>query len=204
MSIDQTRLLQMDEFELVKVHVKDLRASFKKRLPQEAAYRKYQLQNLQRLIVENRDVLKAAVWKDLHKSGVEVDGTELSLVEKELQYHLDHVDDWMKPKKVGTDVLNFPGSSEIRYDPLGLVLVMGTWNYPLQLSLLPCIGAISAGNCVLLEMPSDKYTEHTTKLVVDLCNQYMDPKTFRAVEGGRKMTQARKKEKSTELRGRLV
>ena len=68
--------------------------------------------------------------------------------------------------------------------------MIGAWNYPVHLSLLPCVGAISAGNSVLLKMPSNKYTEHTSRVTAELCKKYMDPKTFRCVEGDRKMTQA--------------
>jgi len=91
---------------------------------------------------------------------------------------------------VATDPLNFPGSSEIRYDPLGVVLVIGAWNYPIHLSLMPCVGAISAGNSVVLKMPSDKYVKHTSRVIKKLTSKYLDPRTFQCVEGAREMTQA--------------
>lgn len=75
-------------------------------------------------------------------------------MEHEIQHMLDDLDELMAPEAVGTDLLNAPGTSRIYKDPLGVVLVLGAWNYPVQLTLLPVVGAIAAGNCVLIKVPS--------------------------------------------------
>eukprot|EP00494_Astrolonche_serrata_P024786 UN25046 len=100
------------------------------------------------------------------------------------------MDEWMKPKRVPTDITNIGGSSEIHSDPLGVILIIGAWNYPVQLSLLPLVGCISAGNCALVKLPSDKYSKYASRTVKKLCEKYLDPRTVRCVEGDRYVTGA--------------
>lgn len=180
----------MDIEAQVASYVAELRKSFSHRIPQTLEHRKSQLDAFKLMLDENEDKFREALWKDLHKNSVEADMMEIAMVQKEAQCHIDHVEEWMSPTKVSTDPLNFPGWSEIRYDPLGVVLVVGAWNYPVQLSLLPCIGAISAGNSVCLKLPSDKYSKHVSKIIAELIPQYMDPRTFKVVSGDRRATQA--------------
>ena len=90
--------------------------------------------------------------------------------------------DAAKPEKVRTNLINLPGSSMIQREPLGVVLVIAPWNYPIQLALLPVMGALAAGNCVVLK-PSE-ITTHSAALMAELLPNYLDPQAVTVVEGG--------------------
>lgn len=139
---------------------------------------------------ECRQELAAALKTDLHKSATEAYITEIGLVEQEIEFILDHLDEWMKPECVSTNLLNLPGSSWIYSDPLGVVLIIGAWNYPVYLSLMPLVGAIAGGNCAVVKFPSDKYSRESSTTMARLLNQYLDPDCFQTVEGDRHATQA--------------
>eukprot|EP00299_Pterocystis_sp_00344_P017564 c87_g1_i1.p1 GENE.c87_g1_i1~~c87_g1_i1.p1 ORF type:complete len:520 (-),score=128.81 c87_g1_i1:28-1587(-) len=168
----------------------ELRQSFSAGKTRSRAWRISQLKALQKLVVEGRDQLCRALNADLHKSTAEGYFTEVNLVEQEIQHALDRLDSWMAPTQVSTNVLNLPGSSCIYKDPLGVVLIIGAWNYPVQLSLSPLVGAIAAGNCVVVKVPSDKYSAHSSRVMSQLITKYMDQSCIRALEGDRVMTQA--------------
>ena len=141
-------------------------------------------------MVEGRPLLIEALASDLHKSSTEAYYTEMNLVEHEIQHMLDHLGAYMAPTAVGTDLLNIGGSSATYPDPLGVVLVIGAWNYPVQLTMLPVVGAIAAGNSVLIKLPSDRYSAATSTALQTLITKHMDPDCVQAVEGGREMTSA--------------
>ena len=141
-------------------------------------------------MVEGRPLLIEALASDLHKSSTEAYYTEMNLVEHEIQHMLDHLGAYMAPTAVGTDLLNIGGSSATYPDPLGVVLVIGAWNYPVQLTMLPVVGAIAAGNSVLIKLPSDRYSAATSTALQALITKHMDPDCVQAVEGGREMTGA--------------
>ncbi|ULT44373.1 aldehyde dehydrogenase family protein [Niabella defluvii] len=98
--------------------------------------------------------MNEALYKDLKKSKEEVWITETGLVLSEISYFLKNLDELAEPKRTGTNLLNLPGKSYIMYEPLGVVLIIAPWNYPFQLSLIPLIGALAAGNCAVLK-PSE-------------------------------------------------
>ncbi len=118
-------------------------------LPHE--YRKAQLLKLKEAIKNHEENLYAALDKDLKKSKEEAWVTEIGFVLEELKTTLKNLRKWMKPKRVGTNLLNLPGRSRIYNEPLGLVLIISPWNYPVNLLFTPLIGAIAAGNCVVLK-----------------------------------------------------
>jgi aldehyde dehydrogenase (NAD+) len=118
------------------------------------AFRRQQLQKLKSAILEYEKELHQALFDDLKKSAEESWVTETGFLVAEINHTLRHLKKWMKPQRVGTNLLNFPSKSSIYKEPLGVVLVIGPWNYPLQLLLAPLIGAIAAGNCVVLK-PSE-------------------------------------------------
>merc|ERR1719160_1330591 len=92
----------------------------------------------------------------------------------------------MKPTKTGNSALNIPCWSTTQRDPLGVVFVMGAWNYPLQLTLLPVVGAIAGGNCVMIKPGS--YAEATSHTMCRLIDKYMDRECIRIAEGNRDVT----------------
>ena len=117
-------------------------------------FRKQQLLRLKKAILDHEQDLHEALFKDLKKNPEESWITETGFIIAELSYTIKHLRQWMKPQKTSTNLLNFPSKSFIYKEPLGVVLIIGPWNYPLQLLFTPLIGAIAAGNCVVLK-PSE-------------------------------------------------
>lgn len=117
-------------------------------------FRKQQLQKLKTVVLLHEKELQEALYTDLKKSAEESWVTETGFLIAEINHTLKHLKKWMKPQKVATNLLNFPGKSFIYKEPLGAALIIGPWNYPLQLLLTPLVGAIAAGNCAVLK-PSE-------------------------------------------------
>jgi aldehyde dehydrogenase (NAD+) len=117
-------------------------------------FRKQQLQKLKAAVLQHEEDLYEALYLDLKKSPEESYVTEVGFLIAEINHTLKHLRSWMKPKKVSTNLMNLPGKSFIYKEPLGVVLIIGPWNYPLQLLFTPLVGAMAAGNCVVLK-PSE-------------------------------------------------
>jgi aldehyde dehydrogenase (NAD+) len=117
-------------------------------------FRKQQLQKLRAAILSHEGNLHAALHTDLKKNPEESWITETGFLLSEINFTLKNLRQWMQPERVRTNLLNFPSSSYVMREPLGVVLIIGAWNYPLQLLFNPLIGAIAAGNCVVLK-PSE-------------------------------------------------
>ena len=115
------------------------------------AFRLKQLKKLKQSILKHEDDLYDALNKDLKKSKEETWVTETGMVLSELSAALKHLKNWMEPERVSTNLLNMPSSSRIIPEPLGVVLIIGPWNYPFQLVINPLIGAIAAGNCTVIK-----------------------------------------------------
>jgi aldehyde dehydrogenase (NAD+) len=117
-------------------------------------FRKQQLQKLKAAVVQHEKELFDALYSDLKKSAEESWVTEVGFLIAEINHTLKHLRDWMKPTKVRTNLVNIPSQSSVYKEPLGVVLIIGPWNYPLQLLFTPLVGAIAAGNCAVLK-PSE-------------------------------------------------
>ncbi|MCF8367164.1 MAG: aldehyde dehydrogenase [Bacteroidales bacterium] len=156
-------------------------------------FRKEQLKTFLKTLKENEQLLIDAAWKDLHKSEFETYATELGLVYGEIEYAIRKVQKWAKPKNVITNLPNLPGSSFIKPEPLGNCLVIGAWNYPYLLTLGPVIGAMAAGNTVLLK-PSE-IAPSCSAALAKILNAAFDPGYFYVLEGGIAETQALLKHK---------
>ena len=132
--------------------MEELRKSFEAGVNKSYESRVSNLEGLRSVILKGRSKLCEAMKKDLNKSEVEAYYTEMNLVEHEIQHMVDHLKSYMSPQSVSTDLLNIGGASAIYPDPLGVVCVIGAWNYPVQLTLMPCVGAIAAGNVCLIKV----------------------------------------------------
>ncbi len=117
-------------------------------------FRRQQLILLKKALYKYENEIYEALYTDLKKNKEECWVTELGFTISEINFTLKNLNKWMQPKRVRTNLLNFPGRSFILHEPLGVVLLIGPWNYPLQLLLNPLIGAIAAGNCAVLK-PSE-------------------------------------------------
>lgn len=118
------------------------------------AFRNKQLRALKEAVVRFENEIYDALHADLKKSREECWVTENGFLIAELNDALRNLKNWMEPEAVATNFLNFPSGSKVRSEPLGVVLIIGPWNYPLQLLFTPLIGAIAGGNCVVLK-PSE-------------------------------------------------
>lgn len=117
-------------------------------------FRKQQLLALKKAVVAHEEEIYAALYTDLKKSKEECWVTENGFFLAELNDTLCHLKEWMEPEPAHTNLLNLPSSSRVMHEPLGVVMVIGPWNYPFQLLFTPLLGAIAAGNCVVLK-PSE-------------------------------------------------
>ena len=118
------------------------------------AFRKQQLLTLKAAVIAYEEEIYAALYSDLKKSKEECWVTENGFFLAELNDVLRNLRVWMEPEPVSTNLLNMPSSSKILREPLGVTLIIGPWNYPFQLLFTPLLGAIAAGNCVVLK-PSE-------------------------------------------------
>lgn len=159
-----------------------LRENFHTGLTRSAAYRQEQLTGLLRFLTECETDIMAALRADLGKSAAESFATEIGFTAAEVKLTLKNLAAWMRPKKVPTGLLVQPGKSYIYPEPLGVVLIIGPWNYPIQLCLSPLIGALAAGNCVVLK-PSE-LAPACSKLLCRELPQYIDSKCLSVMEGG--------------------
>ena len=118
------------------------------------AFRKQQLLSLRDAILDNEKEIYSALYQDLKKPSEEAYATEIGMVLMEIRIALKNLRKWTRPERVPTNLLNLPSSSKIIHDPLGVVFIIAPWNYPFQLLILPLVGAIAAGNAVMLK-PSE-------------------------------------------------
>lgn len=126
-------------------------------------FRMRELNKLEKTIRENEEEILSALGKDLGKSNFESYLTEYNFVLEEINFVKKHLHKWMKKVRVGKSLTTFPAKSFYTYEPLGVTLIISPWNYPFNLSLGPVVGAIAAGNTVILKT-SSKSTE-TTKII---------------------------------------
>jgi aldehyde dehydrogenase (NAD+) len=138
------------------------------------------LHQLKSVILSHEEEIYEALKKDLNKSKEETWASEIGMVIKEIDYALSHLKKWMQPEKVKTNLLNFPSSSRIIAEPLGVVFIISPWNYPLLLLLKPLVGAIAAGNCAVLK--SSEHAPATTELLKKMIDAF-DRKYILFTEG---------------------
>lgn len=117
-------------------------------------FRIRELDKLEKAIRENEGAILDALEKDLGKSNFESYLTEYHFVLEEISFAKKHLHKWMKKVRVGKSLTTFPGKSFYLYEPLGVTLIISPWNYPFNLSLGPVVGAISAGNTIILKTSS--------------------------------------------------
>ncbi len=145
------------------------------------AFRKQQLMSLKKAVEDHEEEIYDALYKDLHKSREETWVTENGFFLTELKETIKHLSSWMDAEPVTTNLLNLPSSSYILREPLGVVLVIGPWNYPFQLLLTPLMGAIAAGNTVVLK-PSE-FAPATEAIMEKIVQAVFPPEQVLYVKG---------------------
>ncbi len=158
------------------------KAFFNTHQTKDIAFRKQTLKQLKTVLKDNESRLYDAIYKDFRKSSFDTFLNELNLVYNELDFFLKHLDRLSKPKKVKTALSLQPGKSHIYYDPLGVTMVIGAWNYPYSLTLIPMISSIAAGNTCIVK-PSE-LPENTMHLLSELINSNFPSNYLFVAEGG--------------------
>ena len=152
------------------------------------AFRMEALRKLRKAILDNEALLNEAMKSDLNKSNFEAYMTETGMVLEEIRFHLKHLPGWAKTKTVKTPIAQFHGKSFVAAEPHGVALIMSPWNYPVQLCLAPLVGAISAGNCIVIK-PS-AYAAATSSAIAKIIGETFPPQYIAVVEGGREENNA--------------
>lgn len=154
---------------------------FKTGASKELHYRTQSLQRLKNTLETREQDVYNALKKDLGKSEFEAYVTEYNVVMAELRKFLYKLKRWTKPKKVRAALLNFPSQARQYPEPYGNVLVISPWNYPFQLALAPVIGAVGAGNTVVLK-PSE-FAPHTSQLLEEIIATSFSPEHVTVCKG---------------------
>jgi aldehyde dehydrogenase (NAD+) len=162
--------------------VAGLRATFETGRTRPEAWRREQLGGILRMLDERQADIVAALHDDLGKPELEAWGAEVAFTRSETELCVSKLASWMKPERVRTPLLAQPGRSRIVREPLGVVLIIGPWNYPFQLVMGPLAGALAAGNCAVVK-PSE-VSASTSALLARFLPEYVDPACVRVVEGG--------------------
>jgi len=137
---------------------------------------------LRSMMKEHAEDFYAALWADLHRNRIEADWVDVKYITSEIDYVLAHLRCWMRPLSASTPLVLTPSRASVRFDPLGVGLIIGTWNYPVMLTLSPLVGAISAGNAAVIK-PSE-VAGATAEVIARLVPEYMDRNAFSVVLGG--------------------
>jgi len=167
--------------EQIPVIVEKARNAFNNGTTKSKQWRLQQLKQIKKLITENLQMLHEALRKDLNGSGAYL-STETTAIIPDIDHVIFNLDSWMAPESISTPLLFTGSSSKIVKDPLGVVLVIGAWNFPFTLVFRPLIGAIAAGNAVVIK-PSE-VAENSSQIVLDLFPKYLDKNAIQVVTGG--------------------
>lgn len=159
-----------------------LRAKFNTGVTRPLDWRVDQLQRLRALLVENEQELIEALWADLRKNAAEAKVQEIDFTVADIDEALANLESWLEPRPVEVPAHFGPTTTAYTtYDPLGVVLVIAPWNFPLHLLIDPIIGALAAGNTVVAK-PSEM-SVHTSAVASRLLREYFDADVLTVVEG---------------------
>jgi aldehyde dehydrogenase (NAD+) len=148
-------------------------------------FRIEQFKRLKQAVIDRQDAILQAAQADLGRPAFEAYFEIATL--GEINLALKQLKHWVKPRRVATSIDQFPASAWVQPEPLGIVLIIGPWNYPFQLMISPLVGAIAAGNCAVLK-PSE-HAPHTSKVVAELIQSTFDPNYVAIVEGNASVSQ---------------
>src|SRR5438105_4044762 len=168
--------------------VADHRAYFLSGVTRSAEWRENQLIALRSMMKDHAEDFYAALWPDLRRNRIEADLVDVKYTTSEIDHVLARFRRWMKPVPVSTPYQLAPSQGEVRFDPLGVGLIIGTWNYPVMLTLSPLVAAISGGNSAVIK-PSEMAAA-TADVIARLIPEYLDRDAFSVVLGAAPETTA--------------
>ncbi|KAH9495847.1 aldehyde dehydrogenase 3, member A2 [Bulinus truncatus] len=162
--------------------VQELRKTFATGRTRGIEWRISQLKAIIKLVQENEDAISEVLYKDLHKNKAEASIMEVIMCVNDAVNAINNIEQWTKPEKVDKNALYMMDTAYIIKEPLGVALIIGAWNYPVQLVLLPLIGAVTAGNCAVIK-PSE-VSPATAAFFEETLPKYLDNDCFRVINGG--------------------
>ncbi|KFI62041.1 aldehyde dehydrogenase family protein [Bifidobacterium cuniculi] len=168
--------------EAIQAQAEAMRAYFLTGATRDIAHRKQALRDMKSWLKEHETNVLKALWQDLGKVAYEGYITELGMVYGEIDLCLKKVDAWATPERVPSPVSMFKSISTVYHDPYGVVLVLAPWNYPLQLTLVPMVDAIAAGNCVAFKPARE--APATAAIMFRMAREVFDPTFVCAIPGG--------------------
>ena len=151
------------------------------------SFRREVLKKLQQEIVLNEDAICDALYADFKKPRLETLAAETQFVLAELKLALKSIDSWARPERKSAALMNWPSSDWIYKEPYGSILIIAPWNYPFQLVFAPLIGAIAAGNTVVIK-PSEA-APNTSSVISKIVSAVFKPEHVTVVEGGVEISQ---------------
>ncbi|CAO3651339.1 unnamed protein product [Cunninghamella echinulata] len=181
-----TNILEYTPIDQITPIINEVRKHYRTGVTKDVAFRKEQLNKMIQLLEENKPELEKAVWLDLRKHRMEA-LAEIAPVVNNCKYLIENIDRLatpVSPKK--HYMMNASDITYIRKEPKGVVLVIGAWNYPIHLLLMPVIGAIAAGNAVILK-PSE-VSANTANVITKLLPNYLDQRFYRTINGAAEET----------------
>ncbi len=167
--------------------VAELRQLFATGRTRPLQWRLDQLDGIERLVTEREPEIAAALADDLGRPAAEAWLGDIASTKGEAVYARKHLKKWMRRQRSSLPVAQLPARAWVQYDPLGVVLIIAPWNYPVYLGLAPLVAAVAAGNCAVLK-PSE-LAPATSALLARLVPEYLDPNAVRVVEGDSSTTQ---------------
>lgn len=167
--------------------VMSARRAFSTGRTRELAWRRDQLRGIERLCTDRELQIAAALAADLRRPPFQAWLGDIGSTHIEARYARKHVAKWMKPRRQTLSLAQLPGRAWVQPEPRGSVLIIGPWNYPFYLCLAPLVGAIAAGNTVVIK-PSE-LAPATSALIAELVAEYLDTEAIHVIQGGASATQ---------------
>lgn len=158
-----------------------LRKTFTTGRTRDVRWRQAQLRAIEKMMAENEAQIAAALEQDLDRKPFEAWLADTATTAGEARYAAKHVKRWMRRKYRLLELAQLPGRGWVEYEPYGTVLIIGAWNYPFYLTLGPAVGAIAAGNAMVLK-PSENAAE-SSRLMAELVPRYLDNDAIAVIEG---------------------
>ncbi|XP_061538107.1 aldehyde dehydrogenase family 3 member A2-like isoform X3 [Phycodurus eques] len=156
-------------------------------------FRLQQLRALKRMMTEREVEITTALKQDINRSQYDASLLELIGIENEINLALGNLKEWAAPRLVEKNLLTISDEAYIQSEPLGVVLIIGAWNYPWAVTLIPLVGAIAAGNGAVVK-PSEM-SGYSSLLLETLLPLYLDKDLYPVVMGGVPETQELLKQK---------
>ncbi|WP_136467720.1 aldehyde dehydrogenase [Flagellimonas onchidii] len=164
------------------------KAFFSTQKTREVSFRKKALKQLRDEIINQEGAIAEAIYADFKKPRFETFIAETQFVLAEINTMLKNLEMWARPERISGNLANFPSRNYVYSEPLGQILVIAPWNYPFQLTLAPMVGAIAAGNTMVVK-PSE-LTPNTSAIVEKIINKVFDDEYVAVVQGGVEVSQA--------------